>query len=207
VAERHGGALPATLAELTALPGIGPYTARAVLAFAFEADAGVVDTNAARVHARLAGRRLSAREAQAAADAAVPAGRAWAWNQAVLDLGATVCRRRSPRCDACPVRPWCAWAAAGSPAPDPADGSFGVTRRQAAFAGSDREGRGRLVAALRAGPVALADVPAVAGWPGDPARARRAADALVAEGLAAVRDGCLALPGPLASRDAAALRR
>jgi A/G-specific adenine glycosylase len=194
VVERHGGRLPASLDALVALPGIGPYTARAVLAFSFGADVGVVDTNAARVLARVAGRRLGAAAAQAAADAAVPAGQGWAWNQAVLDLGATVCVRRSPRCGACPVVADCAWAAAGRPPPDPADGSAGVGRGQARFAGSDREGRGRLVAALLDGPVPLDAIAATAGWPSDPARARRAADGLVADGLAVVAAGALRLP-------------
>jgi A/G-specific adenine glycosylase len=193
VVERHGGRLPASVDALVALPGVGPYTARAVMAFAFEADVGVVDTNAARVLARVAGRRLGRAEAQAAADAAVPPGAGWAWNQAVLDLGATVCVRRSPRCGACPVAGWCRLAAAGLALPDPADGSAGVSRGQAPFAGSDREGRGRLVAALRRGPVALDAVAAAAGWPSDPARAGRAAAGLVADGLAVAADGALRL--------------
>ena len=98
VVERHGGAIPATLDELLALPGIGGYTARAVLAFAFEADAAVVDTNIARVFARLHGRRLTAREVQALADDALEIGESWTWNQALMDLGATVCTARSPLC-------------------------------------------------------------------------------------------------------------
>ena len=125
--ERHDGRLPDELAALLALPGIGPYTARAVLAFAFEADVGVVDTNVGRVLARRAGRPLRPRQVQAAADAAVPPGGGWAHNQAMLDLGATVCTARAPACDACPVRAGCAWAAAGRPAPDPAVGSAGVS--------------------------------------------------------------------------------
>ena len=194
VVDQHDGRLPDDLDELLALPGIGPYTARAVLAFAFERDHGVVDTNAARVLARTAGRSLTARQVQALADGAVPAGRAWAWNQAVLDLGATVCGSRAPRCRACPVAAWCEWSRAGGPAPDPAQGSAGVSGRQAAFAGSDRQGRGRLVDALRRGPVTLDGVPAAAGWPDDPARAQRVAAAVVADGLAVEVDGALHLP-------------
>lgn len=184
----HGGRLPCTLSELLALPGIGPYTARAVLAFAFEHDAAIVDTNTARVLARWAGRRLTAREAQAAADAALPSGTAWAWNQAMLDLGATVCTRRNPGCAACPVAGRCTWATTGHPKPDPADGSAGVSGGQSRFEGSDRQGRGRLVEALRSGPVRLTDVPIAAGWPDQPDRAARIAEHLVAEGLVA-RDG------------------
>jgi A/G-specific adenine glycosylase len=194
VVEQHGGHLPRTLSELLALPGVGPYTARAVLAFAFEADHGVVDTNTARVLARWAGRRLTAKEAQAAADSALPAGRAWEWNQALLDLGAGVCTRRSPRCGGCPVAARCAWARGGWPAPDPADGSAGVSGGQSRFDGSDRQGRGRLVEALRAGPVDKAALATAMGWPDDVARADRVAASVVRDGLAV--DDCSRLRLP-----------
>lgn len=194
VVERHGGALPRSLDDLLALPGIGPYTARAVAAFAFEDDHGVVDTNTARVHARWAGRPLAARAVQAVADDSVPAGRAWAWNQALLDLGATVCRRRAPACGSCPVVDGCAWAVAGWPAPDPADGTYGVSGGQSRFAGSDRQGRGRLVEALRAGPVPQAALAATMGWPDDPERAERVAATVVRDGLAVRRSEAYDLP-------------
>ena len=196
IVTRHGGRVPSDLDELLALPGVGAYTARAVLAFAFERDHGVVDTNAARFLARaVARRRLTAREAQELADALVPPGQGWAWNQAVLDLGATICTKRTPRCGACPIARSCAWARAGWPHPDPAVGSAGVPGRQSRFDGSDRQGRGRLVQALRTGPVGIDRVPDAAGWPDEPERARRIADGLVAEGLAEYVDGQLTLPG------------
>ncbi|HYF45951.1 MAG TPA: A/G-specific adenine glycosylase [Acidimicrobiales bacterium] len=185
VVAEHDGLLPADLGALLALPGIGPYTARAVLAFAFEQDVAVLDTHVARIVARQAGRRFTGREAQAAADDLVPAGEGWAWNQAVLDLGAMVCRSRSPRCPECPVAATCAWRGVG---PDPAVGSAGVSTPQSRFEGSDRQGRGRLVDALRLGPVA--DVATASGWPDDPDRAARVAETLVVDGLA-VRDGDL----------------
>src|SRR5687767_15166163 len=144
VVERHGGALPDDLDALLALPGIGPYTARAVLVFAFERDIGLVDTNAGRFVSRaLAGRAVAPVEAQALADAAVPRGRAWAWGQAVFDLGAAVCTKRTPACRSCPIETSCAWARAGWPAPDPVIGSAGVSKGQSTFAGSFRQGRGR----------------------------------------------------------------
>jgi A/G-specific adenine glycosylase len=183
VVEHHGGRLPSDLQALLALPGIGPYTARAVAAFAFEHDHGVVDTNTARVLARWAGQPLGPKAVQAAADATVPAGDAWAWNQAMLDLGATVCTRRAPDCASCPVTDRCTWFAAGRPEPDPADATAGVSRGQSRFDGSDRQGRGRLVEALRTAPVAAADLAAAMGWPADPARAARVAQTLVADGL------------------------
>jgi A/G-specific adenine glycosylase len=196
----HGGEVPDALDALLALPGVGPYTARAVLAFAFERDVGVVDTNAGRVLARAAaGRTLGKDEAQTLVDAMVPPGKGWSFGQALLDLGATVCTSRAPDCGACPVRRRCRWARSGRPDPDPARGSAGVSAGVSAagspFAGSDRQGRGRLVAALREGPVAPVGQAAAAGWPDDPSRARRVADGLVADGLA-VRggNGTLRLP-------------
>ncbi|MDP8937616.1 MAG: A/G-specific adenine glycosylase [Actinomycetota bacterium] len=196
VVDRHGGVLPDRLDALLRLPGVGAYTARAVLAFAFEVDVGLVETNTGRVLARaFAGRRLpSPSSAQAVADGAVPAGRAWAWNQALMDLGATVCTRRQPRCDTCPVRPSCRWAATGFEGPDPMDGSAPSGRRQGVFAGSDRQARGRLVDALRRAPVPLEGIAAAAGWPDAPARAVRVAAALVAEGLAVADGDDLRLP-------------
>src|SRR5450756_2276529 len=111
VVAAHGGSVPDDLASLLALPGVGPYTARAVLAFAFERDVGVVDTNAGRVLARAATGR--------------PMGRTH--GQALLDLGATVCTARVPDCSGCPVSRRCAWTRAGRPEPDPARGSAGVS--------------------------------------------------------------------------------
>jgi A/G-specific adenine glycosylase len=195
IVDRHGGELPRTFDQLLALPGVGPYTARAVLAFAFEADVGVVEVNSARVLARAAaGRRLSAGEAQALADRLVPEGRGWAWNQAMLDLGATVCTKAAPRCGGSPFWPVCVCC---GPAPDPASGGT----RQSAFAGSDRQGRGRLVDALRRAPVPEGDLAAAAGWPDQPERAARVAAGLVADGLAAVVDGALVLPDTLVLPD------
>lgn len=196
VVDRHGGVLPDRLDALLALPGVGRYTARAVLAFAFEADVGLVETNTARVLARaFAGRPLATpAAAQALADEAVAPGRSWAWNQDLMDLGATTCTRRAPGCDGCPLRPWCRWAAEGFGHPDPMDGSAGTGRRQGAFAGSDREGRGRLVDALRRAPVPLDGIAAATGWLDAPERARRVAAALVAEGLATADGGYLRLP-------------
>ena len=185
VVERHGGALPADLDALLALPGVGPYTARAVLAFAFEQDLVPLDVNTARPLARAAGTT-----SQVGADATVPPGRGWAWSQALMDLGATVCTRRDPACDRCPWVGRCAWHLAGHPEPDPA----APATRQSRFDGSDRQGRGRLVDALRRGPVAVGAIPATAGWPDDPLRAHRIADGLVADGLAVERAGALHLP-------------
>ncbi|MGC1511305.1 MAG: A/G-specific adenine glycosylase [Acidimicrobiales bacterium] len=194
VVDRHGGELPRDLEALLALPGVGPYTARAVLVFAFEQDRGLVDTNAGRFLARAAmGRSLARGEAQSVADGLVPEGHGWAWGQAVFDLGAMVCTRRVPSCGACPLQAHCAWANAGFPAPDPVVGSAGVSVPQSTFAGSDRQGRGRLVDALRRGPVSYVDLATVMGWPDDVSRARLVADRVVADGLATRDDAAFRL--------------
>ncbi len=191
----HGGKVPERLADLLDLPGVGPYTARAVRVFAFEFDDAIVDTNVARILARTLGRSLRTTEAQRAADALVPAGQGWAWNQALLDVGATRCRSGAgPDCERCPLRAACRWALAGCPDPDPAVGSAGVSGGQSAFAGSDREGRGRLVRVLRAGPVPVPEAPALMGWSDDPERAERVIATLIDDGLVAREAGALRLP-------------
>jgi A/G-specific adenine glycosylase len=112
VAER-GGAFPRTPAELEALPGVGRYTAHAVASIAFGADVGTVDTNVARVLGRALGLRGAVKSRARLArtwrvvHALVPAGRSADWNQALMDLGATVCVARRPRCRACPVARVC----------------------------------------------------------------------------------------------------
>lgn len=194
--EKHDGAVPAALADLLALPGVGAYTARAVSAFSFEIDVGVVDTNAGRVLSRaVAGASLAGREAQALVDAMVPTGRAWEFNQALLDLGATVCGSTDPVCMTCPIRKRCRWRSGGCQPPDPARGSAGVSTGQSPFSGSDRQGRGRLIDALRTGPVESGDLPAVMGWPDQPERAERVVAGLVEEGMVVRPDsGGLHLP-------------
>lgn len=187
------GVFPDTLEGLLALPGVGPYTARAVLAFAFEIDAAVVDTNVARVLARVSGRTMTAREVQAAADAALLSGEAWAWNQCLMELGALVCRPAAPDCMACPLVEQCSWHG-DSEVADPAVGTAGVSGRQARFDGSDRQARGALLRALGAGPVhvdAAAEVMARR-----PDVAARIVAGVLADGLCTVdaEHGMLALP-------------
>jgi len=104
MAEQHGGRVPHDEHALRALPGVGPYTARAVLSFSFEADVAPVDTNVVRVLARsMAGRGLPLRQAQSLADQLLPAGRSWEFNQAMFDLGATVCTAARPQCGRCAI--------------------------------------------------------------------------------------------------------
>lgn len=146
----HAGTVPRDLDGLLALRGVGPYTARAVLAFAFEEGVGVVDTNIARVLARVSGRTLRASDAQLLADKWVPVESAWAWNQSLMDIGAMRCRP-TPDCCRCPLATSCSWALAGCPTPDPALSTAGVSRPQAPYRGSDRELRGAVLRVLAAG--------------------------------------------------------
>jgi A/G-specific adenine glycosylase len=184
VTELHRGSFPNDLPALLRLPGVGPYTARAILAFAFERDVAVLDTNVARIVARcVTGRTLSLNEAQATADSLVPAGEGWLWNQGMLDLGAVVCTKRSPNCMVCPVRACCAWRETGDPASDPAVGSAAVAVRQSRFDGSDRQIRGRVVDALRRGPLTFATVELMS-QDLDPERVGKILRSLIKDGLA-----------------------
>jgi A/G-specific adenine glycosylase len=192
---RHGGEVPADEDDLRALPGVGDYTAAAVAAFAFGRRATVVDTNVRRVLARavegraLAAPALTAAEARLAASL-VPrdAARSAAWNVAVMELGALVCRARGPRCGDCPLRDACAWVAAGSP-PHP-----GPQRRGQAWDGTDRQVRGRVLQALREsdGPLTR---PVLEALGEDPHQVDRCLASLVEDGLLEpAPDGRFALP-------------
>ena len=183
------GEFPSSFDDLLALPGVGQYTARAVLAFAFDIDAAVVETNIARILARVAGHRLTSRQAQAIADAALPGGEAWAWNQCLMDLGAAVCRPVAPSCQCCPLAESCAWRGRGD---DPAVGSAGVSKRQARFDGSDRQARGALLRALANAPIQSKQCAVVMGC--DDARAGILVEALASEGLVVRRAEWLQLP-------------
>jgi A/G-specific adenine glycosylase len=199
VVAQHGGVVPDDLGALLSLPGLGPYTARAVLAFAYERDVAVVDTNVGRILARQRGARLTARSAQTFADDIVPIGMGWSWNQGLLDLGALVCTKRSPNCEVCPTSTTCSWFRRGSLEPDPAVGSAAVSKGQSKFIGSFREGRARLLDVLRTGvEVAPEQFRDACGWnerEGGELDAVRAADSLVRDGLAiASCDGALSLP-------------
>jgi A/G-specific adenine glycosylase len=150
VVERGGW--PDTVEGLAALPGIGPYTARAVACFALGLQVAPVDTNVARVLARaLTGgdpSQLGPAARQRLADAAMPAGRAWEWSSALMDVGALHCRPR-PRCEGCPLEARCRWRALGPAAP------AARVRRQEPFRMSERRWRGAVVRALAGAPDGL----------------------------------------------------
>jgi len=119
VADRHAGEFPDSEAGLRALPGLGPYTAAAVAAIAFDRAANVVDGNVERVMARLFAVETPLPDAKPElkrlAEALVRDARPGDWAQALMDLGATVCRPKAPLCDRCPVTAACAALAAGDP--------------------------------------------------------------------------------------------
>jgi A/G-specific adenine glycosylase len=154
VVESHTGRLPAEVETLERLPGIGPYTARAVAAIAFGAPVGAVDTNVRRVLGRTLSGSIdgfSAVELQRRADASVPPSRPADWTHALMDVGATFCRTSRPDCGACPARPWCRYAAAaGSLEAAAAVGSVAVRPvRKSSFPSSSRWLRGRILDRLR----------------------------------------------------------
>lgn len=214
----HEGAVPTTHDELLALPGVGAYTAAAVAAFAFGRRETVVDTNIRRVHARLVGGKALPAPALTSAEmkramALMPEDRGLSvrWNAAVMELGAVVCTARAPRCAACPVLDACAWVAAGRPAPE-------YVPKGQAWAGTDRQVRGAIIAVLRDADRAvprplLMDAPVDLGVGGSPTvtlppgplaalyglqapseQLERALTGLLADGLAEESDGGISLP-------------
>jgi A/G-specific adenine glycosylase len=200
VAERHDGQVPDDITALRALDGIGHYTATAVATFAFGHRHAVVDTNVRRVLARVVeGRALPAPALTAAeqrlADGLVPADRKTAarWAIAVMELGALVCTARAPRCAACPVADRCAWRQAGAPAYE------GPARRGQAWAGTDRQVRGRLLAVLREArhPVSSGDLRGAVLDDDlrDPRQRDRALASLVEDGLVESGPNGYSLPG------------
>lgn len=113
VVSEHHGRVPSNPADLQQLPGVGRYTAGAIASFAFEQRSAAVDTNVARVLRRVfysGARRPTNRELWQAAEQMVPrrGKSAWAFNQAIMELGAMICTARVPRCGKCPVRQMCA---------------------------------------------------------------------------------------------------
>lgn len=192
ITQRHGGDVPRDVNALLALSGIGDYTARAVAAFAFGDRHPVVDTNTRRVIARAVDGRSqpgpAARRDLLAMETLLPEAddESAVFNAAIMELGATVCTSRSPKCAVCPLAGTCAWLAAGRP-------DTGDDRpRQARYEGSDRQTRGAVLKVLRAhGEVPIDSV--IHDWP-DPVQRDRAIDSLIADGLAEASEHLLRLP-------------
>lgn len=195
IVERHDGEVPSGLDDLLALQGIGPYTARAIAAFAFGLRHPVVDTNTRRVLARAvsgqgeAGAPSTARDL-AAMEPLLPKDPSAARivNAAAMELGATVCTARNPSCDECPIAAGCAWRAAGYP-------PYVGPRRavQARFEGSDRQVRGLVMRELRAAHRPVSRTELAPAW-SDTTQLERAISGLVADGLVAGDDSGYHLP-------------
>jgi A/G-specific adenine glycosylase len=178
IVERHGGEVPDELEKLLALPGIGAYTARAVLSFAFGQRHPVVDTNVRRLVARVRHGVEDRSIALAEVVELLPPERSDAAlaSAALMELGAMVCTARTPRCGVCPVIEQCKWKQLASPQPEK------PFRRPQSYAGTDRQVRGLLLAVLResATPVSKHRLDVV--WP-DEVQRERALRSLLADGL------------------------
>jgi A/G-specific adenine glycosylase len=192
---RDGWPVPLSERSLSGLPGIGPYTAGALLSFAYEQAVAVMDTNIARVVARVtlgvgAWKLAPARELAAAAESLLPATGVRDHNLALMDLGAMVCTARAPGCDACPVAAMCAWRVAGMP-----DGGVRAGKAPVRFETTARFARGRIVEALRGGPHAERELREMLPVEHRP-RLRVYLGALERDGLIARgKGGAWALPG------------
>lgn len=195
IARDHGDVVPDDVDTLLTLPGVGGYTARAVACFAYRRPVPVVDTNVRRVVARAVHGQADAGAPSAGRDHADVAallpgdGSAPEFSVALMELGATVCTARAPRCGLCPLRR-CAWREAGHPP------ATGPARRVQTYAGTDRQVRGRLMDVLRGNdsPVTRAELDVA--WLTDTAQRDRALYSLLADGLVTqTADGRFALAG------------
>lgn len=193
--DRFDGSVPADVADLLTLPGVGDYTARAIAAFAFGRREPVVDTNVRRVIARAVHGRgeagpPSTQRDLADVEALLPPEPATAarFSVGLMELGALVCTARAPRCADCPLAASCAWRLTGKPPYE------GPTVRPQRFAGTDRQVRGLLMAVLRESDAPVHRPALDAVWT-DSIQRERALDGLVADGLIdPLPDGRYALP-------------
>lgn len=194
ITAEHGGEVPRTYEDLLTLPGVGDYTAAAIVSFAHGGSAVVLDTNVRRVFSRvLSGVQYPSpsvtRAERDLARTLVPDdSRAAVWAAATMELGALVCTARAPRCGECPIADQCAWRAAGYPAHD------GPARRGQAWDGTDRQCRGRLLAVVREAPESVAKAALDLAWP-DAAQRERCLDSLLDDRLIDLTsDGRFRLP-------------
>jgi A/G-specific adenine glycosylase len=195
IAAEHHDEVPSDVETLLSLPGIGAYTARAIACFAYGQRVPVVDTNVRRVVARAVHGRADAVASSsprdlADVDALLPnSDDAPIFSVALMELGATVCTARSPRCGSCPLSV-CAWRSAGHPA------ASAPTRRVQRYAGTDRQVRGRLLDVLRDNDFPVTRAELDVAWLSDTAQRDRALDSLLVDGLVEqTADGRFALAG------------
>ena len=192
IATEHDGVVPNSYDELVALPGIGDYTASAVVSFAFGGRATVLDTNVRRLIARaesgIANCPTSVTRAErVVADALVPNedARAAKWAVASMELGALVCTARSPQCEVCPIRDSCRWVIDGKPDNAPA-------RRGQPWKGTDRQCRGVIMDVVRNSPRGVKVQMALSAWP-EPDQASRCLESLLDDGLVHRRGSLISL--------------
>ncbi len=191
IVKRHGGDVPSDIDELRALPGVGDYTAAAIASFAFGQRHVVLDTNVRRLFARTVqgieypGDSITVAERAVAADL-LPDHDADRWAAATMELGAVVCTAKSPRCNDCPIDDRCAWNVSGRPA------YAGPPRRGQAYAGTDRQVRGRLLDVLRASDAPVTKAALDAAWD-DADQRERCLASLLADGLVRTVDDCYSL--------------
>ena len=195
IVERFGGEVPSSVDDLLSLPGVGTYTANAVAAFAFGQRTPVMDVNVARVIARAVDGSPQPPAAVGRTDlsrllAALPQEPALAVASCagLMELGAVVCTSRSPDCGVCVLRATCRWLADGQP------GAGAAPARTQAWAGTDRQCRGRIMSALRESTEPLAAERIDALWP-EQAQRERCLASLIVDGLAhRLPDGSVTLP-------------
>jgi A/G-specific adenine glycosylase len=181
IARAHPTALPRTVAELDALPGVGAYTAAAVACFSYGTPVAFADTNIRRVIGRaVLGRTATEREAIGLDERYMSRREPVRWHHALMDVGATICLARRPRCAACPLRPLCRFGGV----------DVRAGRRQARFADSDRRIRGAIVRMLAVSPRGVADLRRVIA----DRRVPRLVAELEREGLVEVSRGRARLP-------------
>jgi A/G-specific adenine glycosylase len=195
IAELYDDVVPSDVETLLTLPGIGAYTARAVACFAYQQRVPVVDTNVRRVVARavhgrpdaatsFSPRDLDDVEALLPNDADAPR-----FSVALMELGATVCTARTPRCGLCPLGA-CVWRSRGYPA------ATSPARRVQKYAGTDRQVRGRLLDVLRGNDSPITRAQLDMAWLTDTAQRDRALESLLVDGLVEqTADGRFALAG------------
>jgi A/G-specific adenine glycosylase len=195
IARDHDDVVPDDVEILLTLPGVGAYTARAVACFAYQQSVPVVDTNVRRVVARVVHGRADAVAASTVRDHADVSAllpndsTAHTFSAALMELGATVCTARSPRCGLCPLSV-CEWRQAGFPPYD------GPARKPQGYAGTDRQVRGRLMDVLRANELPVTRAQLDVAWLTDLVQRDRALDSLLADGLVTkTSDGRFALVG------------
>ena len=195
IARDHGDVVPDDVEVLLTLPGVGSYTSRAIACFAYRQRVPVVDTNVRRVVARAVHGRADAGAPSATRDhadvSALLPNEALApqFSVALMELGATVCTARTPRCGLCPLDA-CAWRQAGYPP------ATGPARRAQTYAGTDRQVRGRLLDVLRASDSPVTRAQLDVAWLSDTAQRDRALYSLLDDGLVTqTADGRFALAG------------